>query len=62
MTIITYDTATCERLDLALELWSNGTVATFTEAEQEAALLLADVAAFAASYDSAALGAVEVRA
>ena len=59
MTIITYDTATCERLDLALELWSNGTVETFAEAERESALLLADVAAFAEAYD---LWAAEVRA
>lgn len=56
---ITYDTAACERLDLALELLFNGTVDTFSEAEQEATLLLADVADYAASYDTAPLWAAQ---
>ena len=55
MTPITYDAALAERLDLALELLCNGTVETFTEAEQEAAALYADIADYAARYDSAVL-------
>lgn len=59
MTTIVVDTAQAERLDLALELYFEGTCETLEEAEHEAALLLADVPLIAASWDSfaAELGA-----
>ena len=45
-----------ERLDLTLELYFNGTVATLEEAEQEATLLFDDLAQYASAYDAVVLG------
>ncbi len=47
-----YDATAAARLDLALELYFNGTVATLEEGEQEAALLFDDLARYASAYDA----------